>query len=162
MVYEALFLRGVVGFEGFCDALFSAILEKKIRYKRFRVALRVTAKPDVFREVLLQGDRYLTWLPYRETEKRANLYLEDGRPFTVLDDGEKSKLSTITTIRNAIAHVSDYALNQFTRLIENKNLPPRWRTPAAYLRAQLRNQPAQNYFQVYMAELGAMAAKICA
>lgn len=90
-VYEALFLRAVTSFEAFLEELFLGILERRIRYKPGRVSLRMTIKSRAaLMDILLQGGKYLTWLPFQNTEERAKLYLIDGKPFTDLTDGDKS------------------------------------------------------------------------
>jgi hypothetical protein len=162
-VYESLFLRAVVGFEQFCEVLFLEILKGRIRYSGSRVVPRITHNSvGAMREVLLQGKPYLDWLPYESTEKRAKWYLNGGRPFTNLDDAERSTIKTIQTIRNAIAHSSDHALRKFRQsVIGNQSLLPRERTPAGFLRSQLTNAPMQRRIEVYVAELGSIAAKIC-
>jgi hypothetical protein len=69
-VYEALFLRAVTGFEVFLEDLFISILEGRTRYRpRGRVTVRMTAvSSDALKEILLQGNRYMTWLPFDNTE----------------------------------------------------------------------------------------------
>jgi hypothetical protein len=102
-VYEALFLRAVTNFEAFLEDLFLAILRGSARYSRQRVRVQMsTVSRDALMRILLQDRAYLNWLPFTNTERRAKLYLKDGRPFTDLTEGDKS----ITVIRNAIAHKS--------------------------------------------------------
>lgn len=91
-VYEALFLRAVTSFEAFIEDLFLAILEGRVKYnkQRVRVLMSVTSRDDLMR-ILLQNQAYLNWLPFHHTERRAKLYLKDGRPFCDLSDGDKSQ-----------------------------------------------------------------------
>jgi hypothetical protein len=113
-------------------------------------------------EILHQGDKYLVWLPFGNTEARAKLYLKDGRPFSELTDGDKSMIKTITTIRNAIAHKSPHALAEFQRTVIGSLALLRFeRSPAGFLRSQVRAGPAQNRFEVYAAELGRVASVLC-
>src|SRR5947199_4623387 len=135
-VYEALFLRAVVSFEAFLEDLFFAILSGRAKYARGRIRLRMKASnAEALRDILLQGDKYMEWLPFPRTEERARLYLHDGQPFTAIDDGAKSTLKTITTIRNAIAHSSDHAIDQFNKLVVgNQALLPSEKRPSGYLR----------------------------
>src|SRR6185437_8793829 len=81
-VCEALFLRAVTSFEVFLENLFFDILHGKAKYSKKRVSPRM--KPLVkaaLEEIVLQRDRYLTWLPFFHAEERAKLYLRDGKPF---------------------------------------------------------------------------------
>lgn len=162
-MYEALFLRAVTSFEIFLQDLLVAILKEKVRYRRGRVSIRMkVASNDALMEILLQGGKYLTWLPFNNTEDRAKLYLRDGKPFTEFTDGDKSMINTITTIRHAIAHKSPHAKNQFqTTVIGSRLLLPRERSPAGFLRSPVRHTPTQNQFEVYTAELGRLASVLC-
>jgi hypothetical protein len=158
-VYEALFLRAVTGFED----LFISILEGRTRYRpRGRVTVRMTAvSSDALKEILLQGNRYMTWLPFDNTEKRANIYLRDGKPFSELSSGDRSMLKTITTIRHAIAHKSTHAMNEFERtVIGSQALLRRERRPAGFLRSQARANPSANRFEIYVGELGRIAGGV--
>jgi hypothetical protein len=162
-VYEALFLRAVTSFESFLEELFLAILEGRVRYKRGMVKLRMSVKsPDALMDILLQGEKYMSWLPFRHTEDRARIYLGGGRPFCDLSDGDRSIIKTITTIRHAIAHRSAHAMGEFQRtVIRSQSLLRGERMPAGYLRSQLRSGTIQNRFEVYIGELGRVAAALC-
>jgi hypothetical protein len=162
-VYEALFLRAVTSFETFLEDLFMSILERRTRYSSQRVSLRMkTISREALLDILLQGDDYLQWLPYANTERRARLYLRDGKPFCELDDGNKSVLKTITTIRNAIAHQSSYATELFqNKVIGSLPLLRGERNPAGFLRSQVRGGPVQNRFEVYAGTLARIAVALC-
>ncbi len=162
-VYEALFLRAVTSFEGFLEELFLAILEKKRIYGRKRVALRMTAQSrEALQEILLQGGKYMAWLPFSHTENRAKLYLKDGRPFSELTNGDKSLIKTITTIRNAIAHKSPHATSEFQRIvIGSHSLLRGERKPASFLRSRASSGSIQVRFEIYIGELGRLAIVLC-
>ena len=162
-VHEALFLRAVTSFEGFLEDLFIAILEGRARYSKQRVSLLMSASSrEALMQILLQGNAYMMWLPFPNTEKRAKLYLKDGRPFSELDDGDKSLLKTITTLRNAIAHKSPYAISEFERtVIGSHPLLHNERSPAGFLRSRITSGPAQSRFEVYMGHLGKCAGLLC-
>jgi hypothetical protein len=158
-VYEALFLRAVTTFEAFLEDLFLAILVRRAQYngQRVRVLMSASSKGALM-QILLQGNAYMNWLPFEHTEKRAKLYLREGRPFTDLDNGDKSQLKTISVIRNAIAHRSPYALAQFQKIaIGSIPLLQNERNPAGFLRARISSAPAQTRFEVYMGQLGRCA-----
>jgi hypothetical protein len=117
---------------------------------------------EALMQILLQGNAFMNWLPFTNTEKRANLYLRDGRPFTELDNGDKSQLRTITVIRNAIAHKSPHALSEFERTVTSSApLLQNERSPAGYLRSRITSGPAQSRFEVYMGQLGKCAGLLC-
>jgi hypothetical protein len=161
-VYEALFLRAVTSFEAFLEDLFIAILVGRARYNRQRVKVLMAASSrEALMQILLQGNAFMNWLPFANTEKRAKIYLKDGRPFTELDDGDKSQLKTITVIRNAIAHKSPYALSEFEKTVNSIPLLQNERNPAGYLRSRITSGPAQSRFEVYMGQLGKCAGLLC-
>jgi hypothetical protein len=162
-VYEALFLRAVTSFEVFLEDLFISIVRHRAAYNRTRVSVRMTAiSTQALMGILLQGEKYMAWLPFGHTEERAKIYLKDGRPFTELTDGDKSVIRTITTIRNAIAHGSTYASNEFKRtVIGSRTLLPVERKPAGFLRSTVRTGPTRNQFEVYVGELARIATNLC-
>lgn len=162
-VYEALFLRAVTSFEVFLQDLFTAIMERRVRYGRGRVSVLMRATSnETLHAILMQGRKFVTWLPYEDTVKRASLYLRDGRPFSDLTPADKQTMTTITTIRHAIAHRSAHAMKQFqTNVIGAQVLLGAEKKPAGFLRSQLRAAPAQNRFEVYVKELGRIASDLC-
>lgn len=162
-VYEALFLRTVTSFEVSLEEQFIATLSGRAQYDRRRVSLRMTAvSRQVLMDIILQGDRYLTWLPFSQTEDRAKIYLKDDKPFSELTDGDKSMMRTITTIRNAIAHRSRHATSEFKRtVIGNRPMLSGEKSPAGFLRSQARAAPMRNRFEVYAGELARIAAALC-
>jgi hypothetical protein len=168
-VYEALFLRAVVAFELYCETLFYNIMTGGIRYSERKAKCKlIGVSAKTLRAILLQEKKYLDWLPYDNTINRAKLYIHNpkgddkiGRPFVELDAGEKSQLSSIYRIRNAIAHSSTHALAEFTnKVIGNRPLPPQERTPCGFLRSLASATPRQTQFEVWMAALGSIATSI--
>jgi hypothetical protein len=160
-MYESLLISAVTGFESFLDSLFFGILEKKIKYRKRKVALLVKVQSSAgLRNILLGGDKYLAWLPYQKTKERAKLCLGEGYPFTQLDNGKESTLRTILTIRNAIAHVSDHSMSEFRKLINTQPLLKGERKPAAYLRSKLRRGSNEIRFTSYVGLLGQIAVEL--
>lgn len=161
-VYEALFLRAVTSFESFLEELFLAILQGRVQYARGRnVKLRMTVTSrDALMGILLQRQKYLTWLPFKDTIERAELYLVGGRPFTEWDNADRSMLRTIGTIRNAIAHRSSHAMNEFSKhVIASQALLPRERKPAGFLRSEVHG--GRKRFQIYVGQLSSVAGTVC-
>ncbi len=160
-LYEALFLRSVTSFESFLENLFISIMLGKEPTAKGVSLMKARSKPALH-GILLQGDRYLDWLPYGKTEGRAQLYLKNGRPFTSVTDGDKSQIKTVTLIRNAIAHKSEYAMKEFKhKVIGGRLLLSGETRPAGFLRSQIRASPRQLRFEVYVSELARIAASLC-
>jgi hypothetical protein len=162
-VYEALFIRSVTSFEVFLQDQFVAIMNGDASYKRIRgVSVKMNASsPAALMDILLQNRAYVTWLPYDETNKRAHIYLKDGKPFSDIPQSERDTMNRITLIRNAIAHQSAHAVKQFeNKVISGLTLLPQERRPAGFLRSVLRAAPIQRRFEFYATELGRVATMI--
>ena len=162
-VYEALFLRAVTSFEVFLEDQFIAIVGGRANLPRGRASPRMTAtSAKALSDILLQGDAYMVWLPFLHTERRAHIYLKDGKPFSDLTDGDKSMIRYITIIRNAIAHRGSHAMNEFGRvIIGSQSLLRAEKTPAGFLRSRVRTGPTRNRFEVYTGELARIARTLC-
>jgi len=161
-IYEAIFLSLMTRFELLLEELFFGLLMGRRTSGDRRVRGKITTRSEVvMRQILLSGSHYLTWIPYRQTLYRASYYLSSGLPFSSLDDGERSFLAESVYIRNAVAHKSRHALNQFQKVGGVSRLPPRERTPAGFLRSQFRAAPAQSRYENVAANLGAIATKLC-
>lgn len=160
-IYEALFLRSVTSFESFLEKLFMAIMLGKANAVGGSRMMKAVSK-SALEAILLQNNNYLDWLPYSKTEGRANIYLKDGKPFTAISEGDKAQIKTITLIRNAIAHKSEFATNQFKeKVIGGRLLLASEKRPAGFLRSQVRSNPRQLRFEVYVSELARIAASLC-
>jgi len=135
-VYSGLFLEAFIAFEGLLEDLFFGLLEGNLQHNSNDVK-PVTIEPkSAIRGILFEGEkkRYLEWMPYNITEDRANLFFEEGKPFTQLDNGLKSNLQQLHRIRNAIAHQSEDAIKQFNEKVIGSNiLAPEEQTPLGYL-----------------------------
>lgn len=99
---------------------------------------RFTVRNEPELELLLfntgsRREKYLDWLPYSASESRAEAYLEDGVPFSRLKyrQVELRAISELATVRNAIAHPSDYAAKKFQELVNHKHYVAN--VPAEYL-----------------------------
>ena len=161
-VYEALFLRAVTRFETFLEDLFFAILQKRIKYKKSRkITPRIVHRSNhALYGVVFRGQPYLDWMPFKTTEERAALYLYGGRPFTELEHDHKDAMTRMWTTRNAIAHDSQHAKAQFKRtIISALTLRHGEKSPAGFLRSRVSAK--SNRFEVYVGELGRIAAHLC-
>ena len=154
IVYEGLFLRAVVGFEDLLESIFFAVLEGRSGNASWYP--RLTGRRSDLKKCVFGEKRYLDWLPYAVSLKRAQLYLRDGLPFSLLDDGDKLKLSQIVTIRHAIAHSSKSASQKFTEtVIDTLALPASEKKPAGFLRGITAHSLTR--YEVYVQSLGGIA-----
>ncbi len=162
-VYEAIFLSSMTTFEALLENLFFGLLMGRytsgLPNARCKISIR---SEQVGREILLGGGAYLDWLPYSRTEDRAKLYFASGLPFTILNDGEKSFLKQSLFIRNAVAHKSRFAMEQFREKVNGvSGLPPRQRTPAGFLRSVFRAAPIQCRYENFAAHLALIVNRLC-
>ena len=162
-IYGAVFLSAVTSFEGFLEDLFLGLLVGRLSAARL-VQSRIICLSDlVAREILLQGDQYLNWLPYEQTEKRAAAFFRGGHPFSSLEDAEKQVMRQISYTRNALAHQSRHALTVFqAKVLSQVPLLPREKNPSGFLRSNVAAIPRQTRYEQLVAELNAIAHKLCA
>lgn len=164
-VYDGLFLNAHVAFEGYLEDLFIGLLVdgKGLQSSRSDIVPRLVVRSfSVAREILIgPGRRYIDWLPYDQTIKRAKLHFRGGRPFADLGTDDVDHLLRCNTIRNAIAHRSRFSLNKFEKIvIAGLPLPSHERSPSGYLRGLFRISPAQTRYEIYIARLLNIAQKL--
>ena len=162
-LYEGLYIGAITNFEQFVADLFSGILLGQVIYaSRRRVVPRVDVKSSVVLTPLLNAGRpYVDWLPYRLTEERASTYFRGGRPFADVVPVEKQRMERWLWTRNAIAHASPHSNRVFVgQVIAGTPLPPRERTPAGFLRSEIRAGVTR--FENVLDEMRGVAATLCA
>jgi hypothetical protein len=160
-LYEGLFIGAIVEFESFLELLFMGVVLRKTLYPGGKVTPRIDVRSQgVLEEVLLDGRRYVDWFPYALTETRAQSYLRGGRPFSLLSSSQKQSLERWLWIRNAVAHSGRHARQVFERkVIGTTPLPPRERTPAGFLRSEIRSGVTR--FEHTLDEMRGIAATLC-
>jgi hypothetical protein len=161
-VYGALFLRAVTRFETFLEDLFLGILQKRVKYRKSRkIVPRIVHRSNhALTGVVYRKQPYVDWMPFKETEERADVFLYGGRPFSELEHDHKDVMTRVWVTRCAIAHDSDHTKRRFQRTIINSLvLRPDEKSPAGFLRSQVN--PTTNRFELYVGELGKIAAHLC-
>lgn len=151
-MYEALYITSFTTFEFFIEELFIGLLVEGHGYESARadVIPRATIRSHaVARELVFGvGNEYANWIPYGKTEGRAELFFRGGRPFSDLNDGDKSQLKICSIIRNAIAHRSRLSMSLFEeKVIGSSPIPPRERHPGSYLRGLSSAVPIRTRFE---------------
>jgi hypothetical protein len=168
-MYEGLFLSVFTAFEGFLEELFIGLLvtDAGLYCRAADVVPRLTIRSHVVaRELVIGvGRPYVDWLPYENTEKRADLFFRGGRPFTALREKEmateRSVLQRGSVLRNAIAHKSRHSLERFEReVIRDAPLTSKEGTPAGFLRGMMAAAPAETRYEAYAAGMLTVARKI--
>jgi hypothetical protein len=136
--YAGLYLDLFTEFENLLEELFLGILKGEVKSNNPTIKSKIIIKPISELETVIHGTKakkYLDWLPYPDiTIPRAKIYLVDGKPFTLLTEIQKNRIANYHTIRNAIAHKSKKAMNEFNTFISSMTLLPIEKTPQGYLR----------------------------
>jgi hypothetical protein len=129
---EAVFLNAVTATEAFLERLFFKAVTGAIRTGGVKPVIRFPSEAIAWQMVLPPRNSYLAWLPYRDASDRANAFLEEGLPFTLLDERSqlRSRLDQAMIVRNMVAHRSEYAQKKFTGLVS-----ARYDTAGEYLAA---------------------------
>ena len=164
-VYRALFISTVTAFETFLEDLFLGLLVdgRGLTSERSTFSKRVIIRsPRVAREIVIgPNQKYVDWLPYDLTEKRARLFFGGGRPFTAVSAPERRLLKRCSAIRNRIAHNSRHSNERFQKVvIGTLAILPRNRTPARYLRSLFRLNPTQTRYENLAAEILRLARRL--
>lgn len=132
---EGIFVKIVTSFESHTEKLFFGLLEGRYSRKTIGVTTPFSVNPVTFtRNLLLVNSDYFEWLPIERTIERAESVFVDGLPFSKLKGTPlKGELASISKIRNAIAHSSNYAQDSFQKAISQARLLPSEKTPGGYL-----------------------------
>lgn len=153
----------LISFQAFVEQslerLFMGILMGRFTAEGTRSMVRIESEV-VARKVMGAGRNYATWIPYDTTERRAKAFLSRGMPFSSLEKADRRVLNDLSTLRNALAHESAWALNQFRKTFtDGKGLPPDQLMPAGYLRGS--HNPGQSRFSYHLAEAVGVFKQLC-
>src|ERR1700675_1105239 len=153
-IYGAIFLGAYASFEGMLEDLFLKLLTGRVKFPR-SVRTKVTFRSDMVARADVFGDRkYVDWVPYERTVKRAETLFYSGLPFTKLDSNEEDLIKVVCTIRNAIAHQSGHARKKFdNEVVSNLTLAPRERTPTGFLRSLHSSAPNVTRYEQLIGDL---------
>lgn len=162
ILYEAMFLRAVTLFEEFLENLLFSIVRSDRTIVAGKTKSHVRFSSDsAMRRIMFGGKKYIDLLPFEKAEKIASLYLKKGHAFSVLSENDKTSLTKISKVRNAIAHSSRHARQEFeSHVIRGLVMLAKDKKPAAYLRFNFRSSPNQSWFEYHLAELAIIAGKL--
>ena len=160
-IYGAIFLGAYASFEGMLEDLFLKLLTARVRLPR-SVRSKVIFRSDLAARGVVFGERkYVDWVPYDRTTKRAESLFYGGRPFSKLDANEKNLIKAVCIIRNAIAHQSGHARKQFDKeVVSNLTLAPRERTPTGFLRSLHSSAPNVTRYEQLIGDLISIARNL--
>jgi len=141
------------------DVLGTCACTKKGR----RLAIVRPKSRNVFNSILLfPGRNYPPIANLSAATDAAKVFLHpEGRPFSVISEVNQTFLTQAQLIRNAIAHGSTFALEQFRKKVSGvDSLPPRKQSPEHYLNHTFRKNPSQRRWEIYFHAFRLSAAEI--
>lgn len=121
--------------EDFLESVFIRYMCGAQTQSGYSPTLLQTIQPDLSSAIhsLLNNNSYLSW-NIRNTQNRAVHYFQNGEPFNNVIASFRQTIKDITTVRNAIAHRSDFARNNFRSLVRRElTYLPRGITPGRFL-----------------------------
>jgi hypothetical protein len=127
------------------------------RFATFRSRRRLEAL------LLFPDKEFISLSNLKRASSLAALFIRDGRPVSAVSEPNRTFLQQAVLIRNAIAHQSTFALEQFrTKVPGITALPQSKRHPGAFLRHEFRVSPSQRRYELYFAAFQSAAREISA
>lgn len=161
VISNAILLESVTYFERFIEDVFVGLAIKDLTHPSGDFLNIVEILPKKNFSDVIRGDKlYIDWLPYERTIDRSKTYFKNGYPFTGLSVDDKGELASVMSLRNAIAHRSEYAINKLRTRLSNNGITVyrKDNVPARYLtRFQSRDT---TYLYFHMMKLGVIGKKI--
>lgn len=163
-IIELAFLRGFLGWESFLEESF--ILHMLGRRPRHGVRPhRYALPPD--RAAALDfssaGKDYAKWDGAPEVVRRAKQFFRDGVPYVAPLQSKMNALQDAKTVRNAVAHRSGTAIDQFEKLARNElkgALPPGLTVGGFLNTTKPGSAPPESFLDFYLGALQLVAEKI--
>jgi|ERR1700724_1585811 len=126
---ELAFLKAFLAWEVFLEESFVLYLVGQ-GSPRGRAPRRFAFPPNLraAKEWVIPEERsFAKWTDPKRVSERAERFFRNGLPFSPVLRGSQNALDEARTIRNAVAHVSSSARDNFERLVRTKlgTLPPR-------------------------------------
>jgi hypothetical protein len=151
LIYESAFLNAIARFE----ALLNSVLEEFVcgapSARTGHYALIKPRSRAGFQEILTGGRPYIDLLPYKDCVEISKRFLNDGKPFSDVDETDRNILAQALLVRNAIAHRSDAALARFRKDVNGVTLLLAHKQfPGAYLRRVYRAHPTETRNDLYL------------
>lgn len=159
---ETAFLRAFIAWEVFLEETFLLYLLGHRLPKR--TAPRRYGFPpsrEAANEWCSDGKAYSKW-SVSEVRKRADRWFKDGKPFTPALQGQQARLDQLTTIRNAVAHVSSDARTKFENLVRQElgYLPPDTTVGSFLIAIKPATTPPESFMEFYIEQMELVASSI--
>ena len=152
LLYESSFLNATAFFESLLEDVFTEMVCGRPSQEQRHFSLVRPVSKEAFRNIFRKNGEYAVVLPYPKMVEMAKVFLNDGLPFTLIDQPDRDLLSQSVKIRNAIAHKSRRAVSDFKRDVPGVNmLPSNRQVPGVFLRTIFRRDPIQKRIDLYFA-----------
>lgn len=143
------------------DIIFEAVCGPPSKKRGFIRYIDVRDRPRLRNLLLFPEKKYLSLTNLNSARSLASLFIRDGRPLSAVSEPNQTFLQQAIWIRNAIAHKSKHAREEFRDKVPGvKSLPPTQRLPGAFLRHEFRQQPTQRRYELYFAAFKLAATEI--
>lgn len=160
IAYAGAFLTWCTALEKAIEQLFIGILMNRVSVSA-RVQPLVEIRSDRVAHAVVRGERrYVDWLPFDNTVRRAEAFFASGLPFSTLPRLHVKAFERTGKIRNAVAHDSAHAQRSFRKeFVDGQSLPASQRKAGGYLRGQ--HSGSQTRLDFLIAESLAAFAALC-
>lgn len=150
-IIEIHFLRLMLEWEFFIEESFTRFLCGGLRTKRPQPHLLAKFKNLENAKDALHGKQgFVGWINPEEIIRQSKLYFRNGEPYISPIQAATKPLNEARIIRNRIAHFSDKAEEQFSKMIREKyGYSPRGMTPGRFLLDKLPQNSLSNEYSYY-------------
>jgi len=161
-IVEWSFVKVHTAWESFLESCFIAYMLGVQTASGFAPLRYVLPNDEQHAFSLVLGDReYFPWTAPAAVRKQSILCFEDGQPFRQILDSTATELQEINTLRNAVVHRSQVAVEKFRSLVRDKILTaPSNITPARFLLGTKSGTAGRTYFSHYCNKLRVIAKKV--
>lgn len=116
-IVSSAFLKMFIYWESFVESSFASYLVGEASTNGTTVTTHVTPSDRAHAlKILIGTQKYVDWANHEIVRRLADLYLENGKPFSSNISSISSELSDLKTIRNAAAHLSSTTQHQLDAL----------------------------------------------
>ena len=122
VIYELAFLRCFLAWEVFLEGTFYAYMLGKGSPDGTKFGCYVSPRDEQHARDIIRGNRrFATWARSGDVIQRAELYFNNGEPYSSALGSASSDLVDMVIVRNRIAHQSGSAKSNFLDLVRRKH-----------------------------------------
>ncbi len=119
-IYEISFIKMLTSFEIYLETSFIGYLEgKSTRVFRPKKITKSLSNEKAYL-LVKRGRKYPDWTTVSEVKGMAEIFFDNGEPYSNAFVGTETRFNDMKTTRNAIAHTSRNAINFFETLVRTE------------------------------------------